>query len=102
MKCQTQTDRWVQGEEDEGEEQIINGVREAGGAVWGDCGHNEHLLFNGLLSRAEHCSGIHKNSQQQQHWFHLELWRGHTAHTTRQMEENETNNNFVACVSLWT
>lgn len=28
--------------------------------MWGDCGHNEHLLFNGLLSRAEHSSGIHK------------------------------------------
>lgn len=42
MKCQTETDRWVEGEEDEGEEQIINGVREAEGAVWGDCGHNEH------------------------------------------------------------
>lgn len=62
MKCQAETDRWVEGEVDEGEEQIINGVREAGGAVWGDCGHNEHLLFNGLLSRAERSSGIHKEN----------------------------------------
>lgn len=60
MKCQTETDRWVEGEVDEGEEQIINGVQEAGGAVWGECGHNEHLLFNGLLSRAERSFGIHK------------------------------------------